>query len=216
MIAVRDHDFGRRSAVVGLGTLAVAAVLLFAAALIPFRHPEPPTPAPVTIEAGVIEPSAPPQPQPLHQPPPPQAERQPQPPPKPVKLQPPRQPTTTPRPPSAPTEPPRSAASPPPPLAQPPEEDGLSGGTGAARAIIQPTPVIPPELRRHVMNLVAIVRFTIAADGAAKAELEEATPDPRLNQVLLDAFQRWRFFPATEHGKPVASTLTLRVPVRVE
>lgn len=214
MIGVRDHDFGRRSAVVGLGTLAVAAILLFAAALIPFRHPEPPSPAPVVIEAGVIESSAPPQPQP----PPPKAERQPQPAPKPIKLSPPRQPTATPRPPSAPMEPPRSAAppSPPPPPPQRPEEDGLSGGTGAARAIIQPTPVIPPELRRHAMNLVAIVRFTIAADGAAKAELEEATPDLRLNQVLLDAFQRWRFFPATERGKPVASTLTLRVPVKVE
>lgn len=55
-----------------------------------------------------------------------------------------------------------------------------------------------------------------AADGSATAELEEATPDPRLNQVLLAAFQRWRFFPATEHGQPVASTLVLRVPIKVE
>ena len=212
MIAVRDHDIGRRSAVVGLGTLAVAVGLALTAALIPFRHPEPPNPPPVAIEAGVIELPAPPRPQP--QPQPPTAEPQP---PKPIKMPPPRATMTAPRPLSAPMEPPHSAAPPPlPPPPQPPEVEGLSGGTGAARAIVQPTPVIPPELRRHAMNLVAVVRFSIAADGSATAELEEATPDPRLNQVLLDTFQRWRFFPATQHGKLVASTLTLRVPVRVE
>ena len=209
MIAVIDHDLGRRYAVVSLGTLAVAAGLMVAAALIPVRHPEPPLPAPVSIEAGLVE--LPPSPQP--QTPRPRAESQPLPQPKPIKTVPPRQPVAAPHPPQAVTEPPPSVAPSPPPVAQ---DDSLSGGTGAARAIVQPAPVIPPELRRHAVDLVAIVRFAIAADGGATAQLEEATPDPRLNQVLLDTFRRWRFFPATEHGKPVASTLTLRVPVRIE
>lgn len=132
--------------------------------------------------------------------------------PQPVRTRPPSRPVAAPRPPETVAKPPPTDA-PPPPI---PPDEGLSGGTGGARAIVQPAPVIPPELRRHVMNLVAVVRFTIAADGSASAELEEATPDPRLNQALLDAYQRWRFFPATQHGKPVASTVTLRVPVRVE
>ena len=76
--------------------------------------------------------------------------------------------------------------------------------------------MIPPELRHHAINLVAVVRFAVAADGSATAELEQATPDLRLNQILLDTFRRWRFFPATRHGQPVASTVTQRVPVRVE
>ena len=92
----------------------------------------------------------------------------------------------------------------------------MSGGTGAARAIVQPSPVIPPELRRHLLAVEAVVRFTIAADGTAIAELEDATPDPRINQILLDTFRRWRFFPALQEGKPTASTLVLRVPIRVE
>ncbi len=66
------------------------------------------------------------------------------------------------------------------------------------------------------MQVVAVVRFTIAADGSAKAELREATPDPQLNRILAVTFGKWRFFPAMERGKPVASTLTLRVPITVE
>jgi protein TonB len=91
-----------------------------------------------------------------------------------------------------------------------------SGGTTGARAIFQPTPEIPPELRRQAMKIVAVVQFTIAADGSAKAELREATPDPRLNRILVVTFGKWRFFPAMERGKSVASTLTLRVPITVE
>ena len=132
---------------------------------------------------------------------------------RPVRTRPPNRPVAAPHPPEIVAKPPPTDAPPPPPV---PPDEGLSGGTGGARAILQPAPVIPPELRRHTMNLVAVVRFAIAADGSASAELEEATPDPRLNQALLDAYQHWRFFPATVHGKPVASTLTLRVPVRVE
>ncbi|HXP97306.1 MAG TPA: TonB family protein [Telmatospirillum sp.] len=92
----------------------------------------------------------------------------------------------------------------------------MSGGTGAARAIVQPSPVIPPELRRHALALEAVVRFTIATDGNATADLEEATPDPQINRILLDTFRRWRFFPALREGEPIASTLVLRVPIRVE
>jgi len=86
----------------------------------------------------------------------------------------------------------------------------------AARAIFQPMPEIPPELRRQAMHLVAVVEFAIAPDGTAQAVLREATPDPALNRVLIAAFARWRFFPALEQGKPIASTLTLRVPISVE
>ncbi len=76
--------------------------------------------------------------------------------------------------------------------------------------------MIPPELRHQAINLVAVVRFVVAADGSATVTLEQPTPDPRLNQVLVAAFRQWRFFPAMEQGKPIGSTITLRVPVTVE
>ena len=195
----------------------------------PLAHEPPPMPRPPAAEPPVSapEPEPAPQPQALPQsePPPPPREK-----PEPVrqtKIKTVHHVPARPLPPqpAAPEAP--SAAAPPPvtatqstspvaPSPAPVRADGPSGGTSGARAIIQPKPEIPPELRYQTINLVAVVHFVIAADGSATASLEQPTPDPRLNRVLLDAFKRWRFFPALDHGKPVASTLTLRVPIVVD
>jgi len=63
---------------------------------------------------------------------------------------------------------------------------------------------------------VARARFAVAADGSAEVELIEPTSEPLLNRLLLAALKRWRFFPALEQGKPVPSTLELRIPISVE
>ena len=227
MSAPLEQDFGRRCAVAGLGTAVFVVILVLAASLIPLHPVEQPLPPSVAIEAGLVGLPAPTAPSP----PLPQPQVQPQPAPeplpailpKPVKHVPPPRPVTEhkqPRPDAPPVTAPATQAAraeaPAPPSPNASSDDNLSGGTGGARAIFQPTPVIPTDLRRHAMDLVAIVHFTIAPDGTATAELEQATPDPRLNQVLLDTFRRWRFFPGMSHGKPVASVLTLRVPVKVE
>lgn len=94
--------------------------------------------------------------------------------------------------------------------------DTLPRAANAARVIYQPAPVIPAELRRHALAAEARVRFTIAADGSATAELEEATPDPELNRAILEGLRRWRFFPAMRDGRPEASILRLKVPIRIE
>jgi protein TonB len=85
----------------------------------------------------------------------------------------------------------------------------------SARALYQPLPEIPEELRRQNLEAVAVARFRVAADGSAQVELVRATSDTRLNQALLGALARWRFFPATEQGRPVASELEIRVPISV-
>jgi protein TonB len=89
------------------------------------------------------------------------------------------------------------------------------GGSIGARAIFQPMPSIPESLRQRRLDAVAIVVFHVAADGSATVELREATEDPRLNQMLLEGFKRWRFFPALDHDRPIASTIELRVPIAV-
>jgi outer membrane biosynthesis protein TonB len=89
------------------------------------------------------------------------------------------------------------------------------GGSAGARAIFQPMPSIPDSLRQHRLDAVAIVVFHVAPDGSATVELRAATDDPRLNQVLLEGFRRWRFFPALDHDRPIASTIELRVPIAV-
>jgi protein TonB len=97
-----------------------------------------------------------------------------------------------------------------------PVTGALSADQMSARAILRPMPQIPDELRAHALNTVAVVRFDVAPDGSATATLLQATPSPQLNELLLEAFKRWRFFPALRDGKPVASVLELRVPVKVE
>ena len=84
-----------------------------------------------------------------------------------------------------------------------------------ARALYQPLPEIPEELRRRALDLVAVARFRVAANGSAEVELIQPTPDAALNRALLDTLKKWRFFPALEGGKPQASTIEIRIPISV-
>jgi periplasmic protein TonB len=97
-------------------------------------------------------------------------------------------------------------------------QDATPGGTDSmsARAIHKPMPEIPEALRRRTIDLVAVARFRVDATGRAQVELVEPTPDPDLNRALLESLKRWRFFPATRAGRPVASTIDVRIPVSVK
>ncbi len=92
---------------------------------------------------------------------------------------------------------------------------GLGTASSGAQAIYTPLPRIPDEMRRDPLNEIAIARFEIAPDGAARVVLVKPTASPRLNYLLLEALKQWRFFPAEKDGKPVASVVDLRIPVVV-
>jgi periplasmic protein TonB len=85
-----------------------------------------------------------------------------------------------------------------------------------ARAIYKPLPEIPEELRHQKIDVVAVARFRVAANGSAQVDLIEPTGDPGLNRALLDSLRRWRFFPGMEEGKPVTSTVDIRIPISVK
>jgi protein TonB len=85
-----------------------------------------------------------------------------------------------------------------------------------ARALYKPLPEIPAALRRRALELVAVARFRVAADGSAEVELIEPTGDTELNRALLDKLKTWRFFPAMEQGRPIASSLDIRIPISVQ
>jgi protein TonB len=84
-----------------------------------------------------------------------------------------------------------------------------------ARAIYNPLPEIPDSLRRQNVQVVAVARFVVAANGAARVELTQPTSDPELNRVLLESLKRWRFFPAMQQGQPITSTIDIRIPITV-
>jgi protein TonB len=98
---------------------------------------------------------------------------------------------------------------------EPPPAQALGGGKLAARALFKPLPELPEELRRQRTDVVAVARFNVAADGSSVVELVQPTDNPALNQRLIEALRRWRFFPAIEDGKPVASSLEIRIPITV-
>jgi periplasmic protein TonB len=84
-------------------------------------------------------------------------------------------------------------------------------GESAARAISQPLPDLPDDLREDAYRTEALARFSIHVDGSVDVELVKATPYPRLNQLLLEALHKWRFFPAIEGGHPIESHQDVRV-----
>jgi protein TonB len=108
-----------------------------------------------------------------------------------------------------------AAVSPPAPPTGTPGGTGFGGGKGGARAIYKPLPEVPEALRTQRIDVVAVARFRVAANGSAQVELIELTADPELNRALLDALRRWRFFPGMNDGKPVPSTVDVRIPISV-
>jgi protein TonB len=183
----------------------------------PPAPPPPPAaePPPVALETPppppLLHPTLPPLPT-LEPDPTPAPAVKPAPPPPPPQPRPPRSQRTAPS-----TAPPVAAApaaptpAPAPPVASTPP----NGGNMGARALYQPLPEIPEELRRRALDLVAVARFRVAANGSAEVELIQPTPDAALNRALLDTLKKWRFFPAMEGGKPQASTLEIRIPISV-
>lgn len=94
-------------------------------------------------------------------------------------------------------------------------QEAKSNNHGAT-VIYQPMPKIPDDLRREAFNTYAMARFHVAADGGATVELLTPSQNPRLNRLLLEALKTWRFTPATDSGRPVASTFDIRVRFAVE
>jgi periplasmic protein TonB len=98
-------------------------------------------------------------------------------------------------------------------------EGGLGSGPGTdssgARAIFAPTPVIPDDLREDTLQAEAVARFTVLSDGTVTVILIKPTPNPRINQLLLDTLAKWQFFPAVRGGDAIDSTFDVRIPITV-
>ena len=110
---------------------------------------------------------------------------------------------------------PRPAKAEPAPPSPPPVTPVANESAGTqqmgARALYQPKPELPEALRDQSMHIVVRVRIHIAADGSLQIELIKPAPDPRINQLVLNTLKTWRFFPALQAGKPVASVQDVNV-----
>jgi protein TonB len=190
-----------------LPTVVLAWMLLLWSLGFLLERPVPPAPQP--IDATLIE---------LPAEAPPDVRRT-QPPPRPVPLpepvkavEPDRISEPVPEPVPAPA-PEASAPPAPAPAVRPPTP--IDSGRAAARALYRPLPVIPEELREQAIEMHALARFDIKVDGTATVQLVQPTPNPALNRIILDTLKTWRFFPAMQGGRPIASTQELRVTLEV-
>ena len=116
-----------------------------------------------------------------------------------------------------PPTPSKTASSPPTSVPAKTSPDNSQTGTAqmGAHAIYQPKPVIPEDLRDETIHMVVLARFHISAEGNVTVELIKPAPDPRINQIVLTTLKTWRYFPAIQSGKPVASTEDVQVAIDV-
>lgn len=84
-----------------------------------------------------------------------------------------------------------------------------------ARAVYNPLPKIPDDLRRAAMDEVAVARLHIHTDGTVTVELLRPTDNPRVNRIILDALRTWMFYPALDKGRPVESVQQIRIRLSV-
>lgn len=111
---------------------------------------------------------------------------------------------------------PTVVASPPPPVSPTVPSSNAQGTEQlGARALYQPKPRLSEDLLDVAMHAVVMARFHIAADGSVTVELTQSAPDPRVNQLILKTLKTWRFFPAMQAGKPVASVQEIKVAIDV-
>jgi protein TonB len=93
---------------------------------------------------------------------------------------------------------------------------GLGNDASGARAIYAPTPAIPDDMRENVFQAVAVAHFKVSPEGVVEVTLAQATPNPRLNQILLETLREWKFFPAMKAGIAIASEFDVRIPISVQ
>lgn len=81
-----------------------------------------------------------------------------------------------------------------------------TGPTREAQAISRPEPAFPSALRRAGISGNVTVKFSIGANGQARATLAVSSGHRALDQAALAAAQRWRFRPALKNGQAVPSS----------
>lgn len=84
-----------------------------------------------------------------------------------------------------------------------------------ARAIYNPLPSIPEDLRSQAISEVAVARLHIHVDGTVSVELVRPTHNPRINKIILDTLRTWMFYPAISKGVPIESVQEIKIDVSI-
>jgi protein TonB len=77
-------------------------------------------------------------------------------------------------------------------------------------------PRSPTNYVKNVLQAVAVAHFLVTYDGVATVALTQPTTNPRLNALLLDTLQKWKFLPAVRRGVAIDSAFDVHTLIAVQ
>ena len=103
-----------------------------------------------------------------------------------------------------------TASNPTPPANDAPKVAGGAPCTNieAPQLIQRYGPSYPDHLRKLKVQGKVVMRALLNVEGKLQDVQVVSSPDPRLSELAIEAFRKWRYKPATCAGKPVPVTIT--------
>lgn len=115
--------------------------------------------------------------------------------------------------PPAPTPPPPEQPKPQPP---PPEPTKPKGETREATPTHQVNVEIPEDLKSQSFKSFVRVRVTISSDGSFTVFLRSSSGNERIDKLVIDALNQWKWKPALKDGDPVDSVQAFRFDFEIK
>lgn len=78
---------------------------------------------------------------------------------------------------------------------------------------VKERPSLPAELVRNNLGRMVIVSGVINVEGQLEQLVVRASPNPLLNEPVIEALSRWLFRPALLEGEPVETKILLGIPL---
>jgi TonB family protein len=82
--------------------------------------------------------------------------------------------------------------------------------------ILKERPAIPAEVARKNPDRMVIAYAVISTDGTMEQVSIKQSPDPLLNEIVLDALRKWTFRPARRNGEVVPAKFLVGIPLRAQ
>jgi TonB family protein len=111
---------------------------------------------------------------------------------------------------------PKPAPPQPKPVPEPDPPPKPKGETKDAVATHQVNVEIPEDLKSQSFKSFVRVRVTISADGSFTVFLRSSSGNPRVDKLVVDALNQWRWKPAFKDGEPVDSVQAFRFDFNIQ
>jgi len=77
-------------------------------------------------------------------------------------------------------------------------------------------PVMPADLVRKYSGRLVLAYAVVTPEGKMEELSIKQSPDPALNELVLNALRKWTFRPARRNGQVIPAKILVGVPVRID